>query len=151
MFYFLFIWGMIELVVIILVANLIGPMLTLGLLLLGMIAGSMILKQTRLYFSQCAQQGRPLADNAAGMKNALFRVLGGMLLFIPGFLSDALAVVCMIPALRNVFGGLLLKLFRPDVVVQRFGYRQADGGYVYEGRVKKAVNDGEIEYEERRD
>ena len=45
MFYVLFLWGIIELIVIVLVAGAIGAMATLGLLLLGMIVGTMILKK----------------------------------------------------------------------------------------------------------
>lgn len=138
MLYVLFLWGIIELIVIVLVAGAIGAMATLGLLLLGMIAGTMILKQERLRFAEQMRRGGQISLNNTNMKDGLFRVMGGTLLFMPGFISDVFAVICMIPALRGMFGGLLMKVFRPDVVVQRFGYRQ-QGGNVYEGEV--AAND----------
>lgn len=139
MLYVLFLWGIIELIVIVLVAGAIGAMATLGLLLLGMVAGSMILKKERERFALRMQRGGQMATGSADMKDGLFRVMGGTLLFMPGFISDVFAIICMIPALRGMFGGLLMKVFRPDVVVQRFGYRQQGGHNVYEGEV--AAND----------
>ena len=144
MFYVLFLWGIIELIVIVLVAGAIGAMATLGLLLLGMIVGTMILKKERERFAQRMRQGSAQVSlGSTDMKDGLFRVMGGTLLFMPGFISDAMAIVCMIPALRGLFGGMLMKVFRPDVVVQRFGYRQQGGrGNVYEGEV--AANDDSV-------
>ncbi|UJF24439.1 FxsA family protein [Suttonella sp. R2A3] len=135
LYLFLF-WGIAELVVMIMVASAIGAMATFALLLLGMIAGSYLLKRTRLQFMQRMQEGQK-SMNAPEMRDGLFQMMGATLLFIPGFISDALAVVCLLPTLRKIFGGVMMKIFRPEVLAGRFNWQQGSGGHVYEGEVRR--------------
>lgn len=133
LYLFLF-WGIAELAVIIMVASAIGAMATFALLILGMVAGSYLLKRARLQFMQ-RMQGGSASLNAPEMRDDLFQVMAATLLFIPGFISDVLALVCLLPMLRSIFGGVMMKVFRPDVVVGRFNWQQS--GNVYEGEVRR--------------
>ncbi|SMF96738.1 UPF0716 protein FxsA [Methylomagnum ishizawai] len=60
--------------------------------------------------------------------------LGGLLLVIPGFLSDILGLACLIPASRKKLAGYLLQKF---VVLPDGGTEPPQGPRVIEGEFKR--------------
>jgi UPF0716 protein FxsA len=100
-----------ELYVIIQVGQLIGVWPTLFLLLLDAVLGSMLLKHQgrgawrRFNEALAARRfpGREVADGA-------LIVVGGTLLLAPGFLTDIVGLVLLIPPTRAIVRGLLKRL-----------------------------------------
>lgn len=93
---------MIEIALFILVGGWIGLWPTLALVVLAALAGGMILRHPGLTRAQLRRGPggnllagvMPVADEAA-------RLLAGLLLILPGFLSDAVALLLLVPPLRR--------------------------------------------------
>src|ERR1700729_511023 len=99
-----------ELYVIIQVGELIGVWPTLLLLLLDAIVGSWLLKHEgraawRRFNQALAERRMPGKEVADGF----LVILGGALLVAPGFLTDILGVLLLIPVTRAVFRRVLLR------------------------------------------
>lgn len=97
-----------ELFVIIQVGELIGVWPTLLLLLLDAIVGSWLLKREgraawRRFNEALAERRMPGKEVADGF----LVILGGALLIAPGFLTDILGVLLLIPVTRAVFRRIL--------------------------------------------
>lgn len=92
---------LIEIALFIVIGARIGLGATLGLIVLSALAGVMILRgqQARLQGMMQAglrvAPGRLLADGA-------FRMVAGLLLVLPGFLTDALGLILLIPAVQRL-------------------------------------------------
>jgi UPF0716 protein FxsA len=97
-----------EIVGFILVGDWIGTGPTIGLLLLAAIIGVFLVRHRGLASLTRAQtasaQGQP---PIGAVLDSFCEVAAGVLLIIPGFLSDLLAVALLIRPLRRVFGRLL--------------------------------------------
>lgn len=86
----------------ILVGQAIGVLPTLGLVLLGMLAGAMLLRQLGISTLLKAQAEvaagrtptRPLAEGAV-------KAVAALLIVLPGFVSDLLGIVLFIPLVRE--------------------------------------------------
>ena len=92
----------IEILLLIRVAGMVGFVATLGLLLLAAATGITIIRtqgMSALIRSQQALARGELPTHA--VVNSGIAVLGGVLLVIPGFLSDLLALPCLIPPIRS--------------------------------------------------
>jgi UPF0716 protein FxsA len=97
-----------ELYVIIQVGELIGVLPTLALLLLDAVAGSLLLRHQgrgawRRFNVAIAQRRFPGKEVADG----LLIVVGGTLLLAPGFISDVIGVLLLIPPTRALARRLL--------------------------------------------
>lgn len=131
-FALILIWGLIELMLIIFVADAIGALMTIGLLVLAVIVGSWLIRtqQEQWRLAIYEQDRNNMSGQSKPMKEGLFRFLAGILLILPGFLSDILAVFLYVPLLRQLLGQQLMRLFKVDVLASKFTYRQS--GQVYE-------------------
>lgn len=148
-------WFCVELLVMIAVGKSIGFLGVLALLILASMAGSAVLRGQRQFFTfqMRTMQGRPQA-----MQEGMYRLLAGMLLIIPGFVSDILAIILLLPGLRGLLGIMLLRAFKPEMMMGRFGYGQDVPRNVYEhdGTVEAKREDGTviegefIQHQERR-
>lgn len=112
LFSFLFVlFPILELVVLIQVGSKIGVLATILLIILSAIAGITLIRvagvATALRARERLIQGLPPERE---MLNGLLMAVGGVLLLIPGFISDFLGVLCLLPFMR----GLVM-----DWVVQR--------------------------------
>jgi UPF0716 protein FxsA len=99
-----------ELWVIVQVAQGIGVLNTLGLLILISVAGAWLLKQQGL--ATWARLQRSLAAGQMPTREVVdgaLIVLGGALLLTPGFLSDCMGLVLLLPPSRAV----VKRMFRP--------------------------------------
>lgn len=120
-----------ELYVIIQVAGAVGVLNTLGLLILSGVVGAWLAKREGLGLlrriqSQLEQGVLPAKEVVDG---ALI-LFAGALMLAPGFLTDMLAMLLLIPPTRAVVRGVLLRRFRHRITVQAFGPGQSLRGGV---------------------
>lgn len=92
-----------EISVIVAVAQAIGGWTTLGLLILGSVAGAtLVRRQGRRAWNalrSAAEEGRPPDRDVA---DAGLTLVGGMLLFIPGFVTDVAGLALILPPTRRI-------------------------------------------------
>jgi UPF0716 protein FxsA len=107
-----------ELYVIIRVGELIGPLPTIGLLVLDAVLGAWLLRaQGRAAwrrFRAALAEGRPPAREV--LDGALV-IFGGALLLTPGFLTDVLGALLLIPPTRALVRRGLVRRFRSRLLV----------------------------------
>src|SRR6476660_8593196 len=101
-----------ELFVIIPVGEAIGVLATIALLLLDSLLGAMLMRHQgrRAWqrFTEAVQHGRAPARET--IDGALV-LLGGAFLLTPGFLSDILGALLLLPPTRALFRGVLARRF----------------------------------------
>lgn len=111
-----------ELFVIIQVGGAIGVLPTIALLIADSIIGAVLMRsQGRVAwrrFQAALTEGRmPHREVADG---ALV-IFGGALLLTPGFISDVLGIILLLPPTRALVRGLLTRRLLPRIVIRRFG------------------------------
>jgi len=98
---FILLFPVIEIVLLIKVGQQVGVLSTLGLLLLMGILGSVLLRlqgiSTLWRIQERLMQGELTAEEILG---GVIIAIGAVLLIIPGFFSDALALLCFFPLSR---------------------------------------------------
>jgi UPF0716 protein FxsA len=101
--------ALLELTVIIEVGTLIGALPTVGLLVLSTMLGATLVRnegiKTLLNAQQKIQHGEMPSDEVMG---GLLLALAGVLLVLPGFLTDMIGVLLLQPWLRQRLATLLL-------------------------------------------
>lgn len=130
---------LVELALLILAGQAIGVLPTIGLLILTAVIGIALLRQQGYAAFASArwkmQQGRIPGEE---MVSGIFLAAGGVLLLIPGFITDVLALCCLIPGIRRVFLTRLLQRFSVVPV----------GGFT-PGDPRERVIEGKFEHERR--
>jgi UPF0716 protein FxsA len=127
-----------ELWVILQVADRIGVLNTVGALILISLAGAWLLKQQGL--STWARLQRSLAEGrlpAQEVADGALILFGGALLLTPGFLTDCVGVLLLLPPTRSV----LKRVFRP--LMARWAGRRfvpQGGRRIYEADVIRRRN-----------
>ncbi len=115
----LILWPVAELFVIVKVAEAIGVLLTVGLLIAGWPIGLVLLRAEgrsawrRLTLAVTAGRppGREVLDGA-------LVVVGGALLIVPGFITDALGIALLLPPSRAAARMAVVRNFRSRLVVR---------------------------------
>jgi UPF0716 protein FxsA len=141
----------VELFVIIQVGGAIGVWPTIALLVADSVLGSVLMKgQGRAVwrrFNAALAEGR--IPHREVLDGALV-ILGGALLLTPGFISDILGLVLLLPPTRALVRALVARRLLPRLVVSRFGDPSAamrggpaDGARPRPGRGRAA--DGDVE------
>ena len=110
----------VELAVIIQVGHAIGVVETLLLMVLVSIVGAWLVKREGIGVWRRAQRqldtgvmpGRELVDGVLIM-------VAGALLLLPGFVSDCLGILLLLPPVRALVRGLVIRRLRTRVVAQR--------------------------------
>ena len=125
---------LVELYLLFLLAQRIGFLNTLGIVILGGLIGSVVLKRggTKMWgrFVQQVQSGHEPSKEIA---DGVCILLAGMLFIVPGLISDALAILLLFPPTRAVFRGWLMRrkglgsLGRTRVIRATYGGRM--GGF----------------------
>ena len=110
-FLFLFIvMPIVEMTILIKVGAVIGALNTIGLVLLTAIIGAALLRQqglsTLLRANQRLNSGELPAKEVA---EGLILAVGGALLLTPGFVTDGIGFLCLIPGSRHWLAGQALK------------------------------------------
>lgn len=130
---------LLELFILIQVGDEIGAVLTIGLVLGTAAIGLALLRQqgysTLLRAREKAAQGQVPAEEMLG---GVFVALGGLLLLLPGFITDVIGLCCLLPPLRRLF---LKGLLSRWLVV----------GGMSSGRDTGRVIEGEFERDDKRD
>ncbi|MFJ3585753.1 FxsA family membrane protein [Streptomyces sp. NPDC090127] len=117
------VWMVLEIWLLIVVADAAGGLTVLGLLVGGAVLGAVVIKRAgrRAFknltetFQQAQAAARtgvaPTATERAGAgdRNG-FLMLGGLLLMIPGLISDAAGLLLLVPPVRSVLGRYADKL-----------------------------------------
>jgi UPF0716 protein FxsA len=123
-----FLWPIAELFVIVKVAEAIGVLETLALLIASWPIGTWAMRsQGRAVWrrmSVAVAEGRPPAREV--IDGALV-VLGGGLLIVPGFITDAIGIALLLPPTRALVRTLLVRNFSNRLVMQAFAVRQGPG------------------------
>ena len=95
----------IEIYVLIEVGSLIGPLLTIGIILITAILGYRLFRAQgleKLHNIRSGLSGAPQGQNIAmEMAEGAFILVAGALLLTPGFVTDAFGFACLIPPIRK--------------------------------------------------
>lgn len=112
----------------IVVGKAIGLWPTLALIILTSMLGLIILRNGGLGMVRNLQNaGRTGDQPAEALVSGGMRVIAGILLFVPGFFTDIIGVLLLVPAVRRFFW----TIFRPNIIVADFargGFRNAPRG-----------------------
>lgn len=123
------VWPIVEITVAVRVAHDIGVLNTVGLLLLFSIAGVWL---ARLEGFTVIRRIQEQLENRAVPTNELIEgalvFAGGMLLVVPGFVTDALGLLLLFPLTRHVARRLLKRRF--GVRVRRVGPGDSSGDII---------------------
>lgn len=93
---------LIELYVLIQVGSEVGALSVVLWTVLGAILGVLLMRQQGLATMQNAQQAMSSGESMQEtMMQDVFIFLGGLLLFLPGLISDAIGLILLIPFIRN--------------------------------------------------
>ncbi|MEX2473566.1 FxsA family protein [Marinobacter sp.] len=127
-FLFLFIiMPIAEMAVLIKVGGIIGVLNTIGLVLLTAVAGAWLLRQqglaTLLKANQRLNSGELPAKEVA---EGLVLAVGGALLLTPGFITDTVGFLCLLPGTRHWFVAQAMK--RMMMAGQTSGFHFRAGG-----------------------
>ena len=112
---------LLELYVIVKVGSFLGLLPTIGLLLLASIVGTWLVRRegarTWAAFRQATESGRlPARETADG----ILVILGGALLLTPGFLTDVVGLLFVLPPTRAMVRGLAMSLVTARVAPLRW-------------------------------
>jgi len=118
----------IELFVIIQVGEVIGVLPTIALLVADSILGAMLMRsQGRIAwgrFNAALAEGR--IPHREVLDGALV-IFGGALLLTPGFVTDVLGIILLLPPTRVLIRALVARRLLPRIVISRFGAPAAAG------------------------
>jgi UPF0716 protein FxsA len=133
-----------ELYVFTKVQALLGFFPALLLIIAGVVLGSLVLRVAGLAVAlgvraSLARGEMPEREMLGGMLLAL----GGGLLILPGFISDVLALLCLLPFVRRALVGLVLRRAEQRAVRQR---AFADDLQARSGQTQPNVIEGEFEH-----
>ncbi|KPQ06918.1 MAG: UPF0716 protein FxsA [Rhodobacteraceae bacterium HLUCCA12] len=98
----LIILPLIEIALFIAVGGWLGLWPTLALVVLGALAGVLILQGQSERAAQMMQRGLRGVSPGTFMARGAFRALGGILLILPGFFTDAIGLILLIPPVQRL-------------------------------------------------
>jgi UPF0716 protein FxsA len=117
-----------EVAALVLVAQQIGVLATILLLLAGSLVGGWLLRREGLRawraFGLALVEGRPPGREVL---DGMLVLLGGALVVFPGFVSDALGLLCLLPPTRRGLAGLLRRYATRRAQVQVVRVRASRG------------------------
>jgi UPF0716 protein FxsA len=135
----------VELYVIVQVGQSIGVLPTLALLILLSVAGAWLVKREGLgvwvrFRSQVERGALPTNE----LLDGILILLAGALMLAPGFVTDAVGILLLIPPSRAVVRSLLSRRFRARLdAATAAGFRGPGGTFVY-GRVYDVEHVGDV-------
>lgn len=119
-------WPLAEIALFVVIGGEIGLWPTLGWVLLSGILGMLILRlevaRGAVMLRQGARGGVGLREGAA--VGGLFRALAGVLLILPGFLTDALGLILLLPPVQKALSAAVMS----RVTIVTAGARARTGG-----------------------
>jgi UPF0716 protein FxsA len=104
----------IEIILLIKVADIINWLPTIALIILTAVIGASLLRtqgsQTYLRFNQALSEGRVPANE---ILEGVALLVGGALLLTPGFFTDLIGFICLLPFTRRPIATFLVNRFNP--------------------------------------
>jgi UPF0716 protein FxsA len=136
----------VELFVIIQVGQAIGVLPTIALLILDSVLGSMLMRsQGRVAWRRFnAALGEGRIPHREVLDGALV-IFGGALLLTPGFVTDVLGIVLLLPPTRALVRGVVARRLLPRLVVS--GFAGVGGGRGPDGARRRPGADGDVDVE----
>lgn len=120
--------GVLELTVLVEVADRIGVLETLLLLAVTTVGGVWVVKHEGLGIARRVQQQVQRGEvPAAGVVDGLLLLVAGLLLVVPGFVTDAAALLLLVPFVRRPLRDLVLRRLRSRLQVTTFATRAGRG------------------------
>ncbi|NIB40008.1 FxsA family protein [Pseudomaricurvus alkylphenolicus] len=145
---FLFIvMPIVEMWVLIEVGAVIGALPTIGLVLLTAMIGLALLRRQGISTLTRANRRMEAGElPAQEMVEGIFLAVGGALLLTPGFITDAIGMSCLIPGLRQLVIGRLLKglVFRATVINSGYGPGRGQRQGPHQSHNQGDIIDGEF-------
>ncbi len=134
----------IEIAILVQVGGMIGGWNTVGLVIVTAFVGAFLVKREGLQTLQTAQSkmqqnmipGRELVEG-------MMLVVAGILLVTPGFITDILGFLLVLPGSRHYFASHLSKHLQMRVVTSAGTYSQPGAGAQYTD-TRQRNNDGEV-------
>lgn len=109
-----------ELVLLIQVGSAIGVLPTLGLIILSAVLGILLLRVAGLATAWRARERLARGElPEREMFDGLLLALGGLLLLLPGFISDLFGLLCVLPFSRHLLLGRLQRQQQEQAARQR--------------------------------
>jgi UPF0716 protein FxsA len=128
---------LLELAVIIEVADVIGGLPTIGLLIGISVAGAWLLKREGAATWRRLREAQSRGEfPTTELVDAALLVLGGALLLTPGFITDVFGLLLLFPGSRQLVKGAMRRLLGVWFF-GRLGYAGAAGKAVYDARVSR--------------
>ncbi|PYF84655.1 MULTISPECIES: FxsA family protein [Marinomonas] len=138
----------VEMTVLIQVGGKIGALATVGLVFLTAIIGVTLIRKQGLETSLKAQEKMRRGElPATEVAEGVMLVFAGLCLLIPGFVTDAIGALLLVPPLRKLFAAGLIVKFVSSLMArgtqwrdgQRYGPK--DDGDIIEGEYANEDND----------
>ena len=105
-------YGWLEFEALIFVGNIVGGFLSfIGIFLTGFIGIYLIRRLNRRVFMSWQSERQNNKPGLSKLAEGLSILLGGLLLVIPGYLTDLIGLICMIPILRTLIGSIIIANF----------------------------------------
>ena len=105
-------YGWLEFETLIFVGNIVGGFLSfIGIFLTAFIGIYLIRRLNRRVFMAWQSEQQNNKPGLSKLAEGLSILLGGLLLVIPGYLTDLIGLICMIPILRTLIGSIIIANF----------------------------------------
>ena len=105
-------YGWVEFEALIFVGNIVGGFLSfIGIFLTAFIGIYLIRRLNRRVFMSWQSERQTNKPGLSKLAEGLSILLGGLLLVIPGYLTDLIGLICMIPILRTLIGSIIIANF----------------------------------------
>ena len=105
-------YGWLEFEALIFVGNIVGGLLSfIGVFLTTFIGIYLIRRLNRRVFMSWQSERQNNKRGLSKLAEGLSILLGGLLLVIPGYLTDLIGLICMIPILRTLIGSIIIANF----------------------------------------
>ena len=105
-------YGWLEFEALIFVGNIVGGFLSfIGIFLTAFIGIYLIRRLNRRVFMSWQSERQNNKPGLSKLAEGLSILLGGLLLVIPGYLTDLIGLICMIPILRTLIGSIIIANF----------------------------------------
>ena len=141
---FVLLMPILEIAGFIVVGKALGLWLTLALIMLTSLIGLIVLRNGGLGMVRNLQNASQTGgEPAAAIVSGGMRVIAGILLFVPGFITDILGLLLLVPAVRRAFWAF----FRPKIVVAGSYAGQRYRGTDYRSTPSKVVDLDEDDFQ----
>ena len=151
----LILWGWVEFSAFIFIGGEIGALLTLlGIFVTAIVGLSLLKNQGRAVMANLRNQVTRGEAPLKSVADSLSLLVGGILMLIPGYVTDAIGLMLFVPGIRTAVGFLLMSRLKNNTKFSGFASmhaNQANAGATTQPRNSPTDNDDIIEgeFEER--